>query len=60
MIAALLLHPLIMILVAVVVALVALYCIGLFITDARILNVIRMIVGLIVLLYALNLFGIVA
>ncbi len=49
---------LIPLLVAVIVALVVIYCIGLFISDGRILTVIRLIVGLIVLIYALRLLGI--
>ena len=60
MIAAALLHPLILLLVAVLIGLVVVYCVSLFITDPKLLTVIRIIVGLIVLVYGLSLFGIVA
>ena len=58
-IAAALLHPLVLLLVAVLVGLIVIYCVGLFITDARILTVVRIIVFLIVLIYGLSLFGVV-
>lgn len=58
--AAIALSPMIHVLVAVLVGLIVCYCVGLFIADGKILTVIRLIVGLMILLYSLNLFGIVA
>lgn len=58
MIAAVLLHPLIAILVAVLIGLIVVYCVSLFIPDQKILTVVKIIVGLIILVYALSLFGV--
>jgi hypothetical protein len=60
MLAIALLHPLILLLVAVLVGLIVIYCVGLFITDPKIITVVQILVGLIVLLYGLSLFGIIA
>jgi hypothetical protein len=60
MIAAALLHPLILILVAVLVGLVVIFAVAQFVEDPKILMIIKLIVGLIILLYGLSLFGIIA
>lgn len=58
MIAILLLSPLIHLLIAVLVGLLICICVEVFIKDGRILMIVRLIIGLIVLAYALQLFGI--
>ena len=54
------LKPLIPLLIAVLVGLIVCYCVALFIADARINTVVRLIVGLVILLYGLQLFGLAA
>ena len=46
-------------LVAVVVALVVFVCVGYFVADSRIRNVVGLILGLVVLLYGLKIFGLI-
>lgn len=58
--ALILVTPLIHLLIAVLVALIIIYCVGLFISDAKILTVVRLIIGLLLLVYGLQLFGLIS
>jgi len=52
------LPALIHVLLAVLVGVILMYAVSLFVADGRILTVIKLIIGLLVLIYSLQLFGV--